>query len=585
MDHETAGDPLSGLKWTRRTTAKVAAELGKLGTDQHIDSERHPTRQLQGFRRVTTRATATDHAGVRGEQRRQVEHLHALAPVHHAIAEGELDTQLPRIGGESIDLGGFRQYVHRRDRERQVELAFELDTGRLSGRVAELLGSARDVVVELAIGERQTSEQSLSSNVRRVSGQEDGVRLERFVIQVDGRLLLSMSARHDGQLRLDRLDRDHPGFRDVFQAILTVGTTTQQIQDDDLERLGEVLDGVVPGITAEYPCVKRAGSRGEVGEPGSPARFGKGRFWRVWRTGCSSISGLLVQDLRLPAPMESADPHLIRSTGFVPRGPFRFSGSRSDLFAITPCRTLRNLQRTGQCTHWPDDFVRPQSAPSWRERRVPSAREGPSQPPPPDIRERETSIPFAPLGSRSPRTVSRGRQPAARLLRCAAALRVTAAAERAGSPCGPAGRLAHNPLPANATPARRSVVTEHRRQLPNGLPGAGLARDRRETRQAGDRTLIDIKLPSSSMPRGTRRFPHGAYSGPVDPGASLPGPHRAENEPPTQGDNQLVSTSVLSASRYTRQPSIREQRGSFGQSARGSFPDAFQTECAFWCVG
>ena len=294
MDHETAGDPLSGLKWTRRTTAKVAAELGKLGTDQHIDSERHPTRQLQGFRRVTTRATATDHAGVRGEQRRQVE----------------------------------------------------------------------------AIGERQTSEQSLSSNVRRVSGQEDGVRLERFVIQVDGRLLLSMSARHDGQLRLDRLDRDHPGFRDVFQAILTVGTTTQQIQDDDLERLGEVLDGVVPGITAEYPCVKRAGSRGEVGEPGSPARFGKGRFWRVWRTGCSSISGLLVQDLRLPAPMESADPHLIRSTGFVPRGPFRFSGSRSDLFAITPCRTLRNLQRTGQCTHWPDDFVRPQSAPSRRERRV-----------------------------------------------------------------------------------------------------------------------------------------------------------------------------------------------------------------------
>ena len=33
MDHETAGDPLSGRKWTRRTTAKVAAELCKLGTD------------------------------------------------------------------------------------------------------------------------------------------------------------------------------------------------------------------------------------------------------------------------------------------------------------------------------------------------------------------------------------------------------------------------------------------------------------------------------------------------------------------------------------------------------------------------
>ena len=33
MEHETAGDPVSGLKWTRRTTAKVADELCALGID------------------------------------------------------------------------------------------------------------------------------------------------------------------------------------------------------------------------------------------------------------------------------------------------------------------------------------------------------------------------------------------------------------------------------------------------------------------------------------------------------------------------------------------------------------------------
>jgi len=31
MKHETAGDPMSGLKWTRRTTAKIAAKLQPLG--------------------------------------------------------------------------------------------------------------------------------------------------------------------------------------------------------------------------------------------------------------------------------------------------------------------------------------------------------------------------------------------------------------------------------------------------------------------------------------------------------------------------------------------------------------------------
>ena len=43
MDHETAGDPLSGLKWTRRTTAKVAAELCKLGTDVCARRDQEPS--------------------------------------------------------------------------------------------------------------------------------------------------------------------------------------------------------------------------------------------------------------------------------------------------------------------------------------------------------------------------------------------------------------------------------------------------------------------------------------------------------------------------------------------------------------
>ena len=31
MQHETAGDPMTGLKWTHRTTAKIAGQLQALG--------------------------------------------------------------------------------------------------------------------------------------------------------------------------------------------------------------------------------------------------------------------------------------------------------------------------------------------------------------------------------------------------------------------------------------------------------------------------------------------------------------------------------------------------------------------------
>ena len=53
--------------------------------------------------------------------------------------------------------------------------------------------------------------------------------------------------------------------------------------------------------------------------------------------------------LVLLALMDSADPHLIcRSSSRLESGS-RFCGSRSDLFAITPCRALRKLSEVTSC--------------------------------------------------------------------------------------------------------------------------------------------------------------------------------------------------------------------------------------------
>lgn len=177
--------------------------------------------------------------------------IHALALAHHAVDTGELDTQRTEIGGEAIDLGGFRQYVHRRERERQVELGFELDPARLSGRVAEFLRPVHTVLVELAIGAGFASEQrTLFGEIGRELHRAGGVRLERFALVADGAPVLSMTARAGGVLRLDRLDHRHPVFREVFRGIVTLATTTQDLREEDFQGLGEVLDALIPGITA-----------------------------------------------------------------------------------------------------------------------------------------------------------------------------------------------------------------------------------------------------------------------------------------------------------------------------------------------
>ena len=111
---------------------------------------------------------------------------------------------------------------------------------------------------------------------------------------------------------------------------------------------------------------------------------------------------------------------------------------------------------------------------------------------------------LASLGTRLPRTVGPGRQPAARVLRCAAVLRMTAATDRAGGPCGPAGRLALDPLAASATPGRRSVVAENRRKRPRTRRRGFERRRRLQTHGA---SCSHRGLPSRPTRRRSRR-PH-----------------------------------------------------------------------------
>ncbi|MDE0224323.1 MAG: AAA family ATPase [Gammaproteobacteria bacterium] len=198
--------------------------------------------------------------------------LHALALAHHAIETGDLDSQRTQIGGEAIDLGGFRQYVHRRERQRQVEFRFELDPRQLSSRVAELLRSAQSVVVEVAIGEGRMANDAVMPSVSMgEKDQETGVATERFLLEVDGAPLLSMSARASGRLRLDRLDHTHPVFRTLLQGLLLLATTTQEIHEEDFAALTEVLDAIVPEIGAAtrgglFPRIEEEESSAGEGE-------------------------------------------------------------------------------------------------------------------------------------------------------------------------------------------------------------------------------------------------------------------------------------------------------------------------------
>lgn len=41
--------------------------------------------------------------------------IHSLLLAHHAANTGDFNVVFPSLGGETVDLGGFRRYVHKND--------------------------------------------------------------------------------------------------------------------------------------------------------------------------------------------------------------------------------------------------------------------------------------------------------------------------------------------------------------------------------------------------------------------------------------------------------------------------------------
>ncbi|MDZ7695910.1 MAG: AAA family ATPase [Deltaproteobacteria bacterium] len=190
--------------------------------------------------------------------------LHSLILARHAQETGDLDVHRTNVGGEAVDLGGFRQFIHRRDVSRRMEWTVELDTATFTGRLAELLAPVRHLAASLAVGI------ALDDQGRPL--QDALPEIHSYEILGDDRSLVRMSKRRDGKLQLDRLDHEHPVFREVVKAIVETSTTTESIQPSDFEGLDDAITEVVPEIIASVGKFLPEGlAKSEAFTPGAQA--------------------------------------------------------------------------------------------------------------------------------------------------------------------------------------------------------------------------------------------------------------------------------------------------------------------------
>jgi predicted ATPase len=166
--------------------------------------------------------------------------LHSLLLACEANRTGEFDISETSVGGKSVDLGGFRQYVFRHDLSRRTSFSLELEVSALGGRLAQLLSECRSARLSATIG-------LALDNLGRP--QPEAVPdLVTYEVELDGKPFLRMSGRPDGSVQLDKLEKGHPILRALVSQIIAASTTTEVSSEDDAAALDDAIDQLVPQI-------------------------------------------------------------------------------------------------------------------------------------------------------------------------------------------------------------------------------------------------------------------------------------------------------------------------------------------------
>lgn len=219
--------------------------------------------------------------------------IHSLIYSSHAIETGELDVNLTKIGGAAVDLGGFRQFVHQRKTELRVHLEWELATQAFNKRLREdLIPGVKKAMVGVNLGlsvddsslrkgipeageytprqilswlieaakkegdkiEVEKLEGMLAESERLLTLEEiyelkKKVRVEKFWLDLDDRRFLSLSSREMGHLQLDLLDREHNAASFLINSLISVYSTTDHVDPNEINSLSEAIDEMVPKIS------------------------------------------------------------------------------------------------------------------------------------------------------------------------------------------------------------------------------------------------------------------------------------------------------------------------------------------------
>lgn len=153
--------------------------------------------------------------------------IHSLLLANEAINTGELDIKKTKIGGDSVDIGGFHQYIYGRDVNKKVRWGIESDIEKLPKRLRDILNDVKTIRVEVLFGLNRY----LQNNY------EEKPSILGYLIFTDDEELIELKKNKKGQLKVKKIYEDNPVIHRFIEIIVNENTTSTNIAADDIDNL------------------------------------------------------------------------------------------------------------------------------------------------------------------------------------------------------------------------------------------------------------------------------------------------------------------------------------------------------------
>lgn len=189
--------------------------------------------------------------------------IHSLLLLHQAaVVDGNLDVHCPKLAGNSVDLGGFSEYIHRHTLDSTVALELEFNATQLQGRIAELLKKhSTKLQVALQIGLRQEERKEIR-HVKNPKTSKEEIQTvptgefqavgkpyaKRYEIRLDGKPVLTLSARVNRVMSIDQVDVRSPLINSTLRECFSGQSRLsglENVTEEELENAVNEMLGVL----------------------------------------------------------------------------------------------------------------------------------------------------------------------------------------------------------------------------------------------------------------------------------------------------------------------------------------------------